>query len=511
MSLVDAWDNSYLKQDFDKIGSKVSSIDFVSLFPVLENRKIDEEKVYPIIENCATKIFGGNYILTSLYEQKPQTEIPRTFKEIKSEISKMDWALSSVNQQMNDDYYLINKYQNEQLAAQKAMNFVLSIPTQITKELSVIVEILDILAGKYNTVNVGDTLLQALKSVIDSILGIVNFAVKLGFPEIPILGNLGELIEEIMIATRVLDSLPDNVKQQLAESQDRVDFMARLADVVDKEVAKLINRAADDIEIIIKNLEWLPFTLLAGIVIALLNAVKKVFDKLQLEFNIDSFLPDIKLIPSFHLDLDLEKLKEYAPPGNILDAILQALEMIPAFIMDFKGILKNSVFGLIWKLTTGLRLMDGMALDPDAVLSAAYINLLSCERVKNVIDTRKSLLTDCMYLQESYNYISASKEYKQKLIAESPDDEGTRKYREKKGTEAVKNAEKYFQSQANAFATRMEQARRFIDENDPKNPDVLSQYMVAGMDMASNSKEEFDDGGNESAEALDNLKSKFHL
>ena len=57
----------------------------------------------------------------------------------------------------------------------------------------------------------------------------------------------------------------------------------------------------------------------------------------------------------------------------------------------------------------------------------------------------------------------------------------------------------------------MEQARRFIDENDPKNPDVLSQYMVAGMDMASNSKEEFDDGGNESAEALDNLKSKFHL
>lgn len=482
MSLAEAFSNSVIGQDFKTIAAAANN-DLDYLFPVMANNREFSEDIYEVIEKSATDAFGGNYILTSIIDDKPQTEIPDNVGKVIKMRQQNDAALSDVQKLINDDYWLISKYQSEQLAAQKVMNFILSIPKKITKELAIIVKALDILAGRNHENEVAEELLKAFKKLLQIIEDTISYATNLGFPELPIIGSLKELVDEIMIANRIINSLPEDVQNEIKQSHDKIDFSARIMDVLDKDIARLINRAREDIEIIIKNIEWLPITLLAGLVIGLLQAITKLFEKLQLDFNIEDFLPKIQLLPTFKLDIS--KLEDYAPPQNILEAILIAIKMIPVFVSNVQEILRSSIIGTLWDLTTGARQFDTMCLDPDRVLSATYIHLLSCQDVAGVLRKRSELLNDCIYLQNTFDHISVAEEYKESVKDSAPKEKPElNQYRLECADRAIEAAKQRYDQVKTSLSLRFKAGKEYVETIDPKRPEAMETYTNQGKRTA---------------------------
>ncbi len=431
-----------------------------------KKRNFDED-VYNIIVDAVIDGFpNAGVILSSVILSEPLKYQPaESYTLTKKHISELNSELSSVGELIANDYVLLNKYANEELAMQKVMNFLIDIPIQMCSELSVIITILDILAGRYQEEDVGEMFLQALKSMADAILGIVKSAVKIGFPEIPILGNLGDLIEEILMVSQVIDGLPEEAKNQIQDAQSTINFSDKLADVLDKTVAKLINRGAEDIDMIVQNIRWLPITLLTGLVTGLIKAVTKIFSTLSLgTFNIDDFIPDMQLIPSFEFDLSI--FEKFSPPGNVLEALLAALEMVPQFVANFKNIFKNSIFGLIWKIFNGLPILDNCFWDPDKILSATQVHLLSCQDVYGAIRTGRDLLQDCVNLQDVKDQIAiAQEEARQKKNSSKNPDEN--KHRAVIGEYKINAASAYYKAASAHLVHQMKAGYNYISSHDP--------------------------------------------
>ena len=380
----------------------------LSFLGIVKERDFDDD-IMKVIDDSLNNSFDNGVILSSiLLDEALAYQVNTSYKQTRNYIGLLDSELSSVQELISNDYMLLNKYANEELAFQKIMNFAIDIPIQICAELSVVIKILDILAGRYQEEDVGEMFLQALQSMADAILGVVRSATKVGFPDIPILGNIGDLIDEILMISKMLDTLPQDAKDKISSAQSTVNFSDKLADILDKTVANLINRGAEDIDMIIQNIRWLPFTLLTGLVIGLIQAVTKIFSTLSLgTFNIDDFIPDMQLIPSF--EFDLSKFEKFAPPGNVMEALLAALEMVPQFVTNFKNIFKNSIFGLLWKIFNGLPILNLTFWDPDKILSATHVHLLSCQDVYAAIRTGRDLLQDCVNLQDYKDAVGKAK------------------------------------------------------------------------------------------------------
>lgn len=432
----------------------------------MKKRNFDAD-VYNVIVDAVIDGFpNAGVILSSVILSEPLKYQPaESYTLTKKYISELNSELSSVGDLIADDYVLLNKYANEELAIQKVMNFIIDIPIQICSELSIIIRILDILAGRYQEEDVGEMFLQALQAMADAILGVVKSAVKVGFPEIPILGNIGDLIEEIIMVSQVIEGLPDDAKKQINDAQSTVNFSDKLADVLDKTVAKLINRGAEDIDIIVQNIRWLPITLLTGLVIGLINAVTKIFGTLSLgTFNIDDFIPDLKLIPSF--EFDLSKFMDFAPPGNVLEALEKALEMVPQFVTNFKNIFKNSIFGLIWKIFNGLPILDSCFWDPDKILSATQVHLLSCQDVYGALRVGRDLLQDCVNVQDLKDQVAiAIEEKNQKMNTSKNPDEN--KHREVLGDYKINSASAYYNAASAHLVHQMKTGYNYISSHDP--------------------------------------------
>ena len=442
---------------------------------------------------------GNNAVVSSIVSMQPEADVfggdPGNTGATKTEIRDTYNAIVKVNELIERDRWYIQKYENDDTLSRRVINNIKEIPAKIFDEMLIIVEILDILARRNQKNKDAAAIEAAMRGMCDTILGLVNSATKVGFPKLPIIGDLGDILEELSYAFDMLDDLPPEVREELdKEVSWSSDLMDDIADLFDDRFAKIIKRADEDIRQIIENLKWLPLTLLTGLIVGILNAITQLFSAVGLgSFNIDSFIPDLSLI-SF--DLDPSMFEKFAPPGNILEALIKALQMIPQLGSEVMKAIKNSFFAKLIKIFKIYELGYD-AFNSSKVLAAANIHLLSCQNTANVLGARMNILQGLLSLQE------AGKEHKKyeskKPIQEagksSPDANENTRRKDELSAKRERILSKY-DMEKQQFSSMLEANWSTIEWFDPekiaKEPALVREaFIVPGMANANDIIEEY--------------------
>lgn len=228
------------------------------------------------------------------------------------------------------------------------------------KTLSSIVKILDVLAGNNSDATTADKLVSAVTNVCNALTACVAPVTEIGFPEVPLLGNLGEFLKMLMQKDKIFRMLPPEIRKQVEEKLKKEKegkstaqwAMECLQKIMGTGWAPLLQSAWQDIVKIMANLPFLPITILFAAVSVLIDAVSQLFNVVGLGvFNFDSLIKGKKL----NFDLNIQDPGfSFDPPGNIIEALGKCIPLILNSIVTLPQMIINGILENLWLFTSGL-------------------------------------------------------------------------------------------------------------------------------------------------------------
>lgn len=276
--------------------------------------------------------------------------------------SAFDNNVTSAYQNINDLRRELSVMQADTLSAQNLLLDPIDNATKDAKNtLSTVVKVLDTLAGNNTDATAADKMLSSVVNVCNALTACIAPVTKLGFPEIPILGDIGKFLEMLMQKDKIYRMLPPEVRQQVedkmkAEKADKNSdqwFSYLLKKFKDSDWADLLYAGWMDIVKIMANLPFLPITILCAAVSVLVDAVSQLFNVVGLgAFNFDSLIAGKGL--NFNLNIQ-DPGFSFDPPGNILEALAKCIPLILNSIVTLPQMLINGIMENLYLICGGIK------------------------------------------------------------------------------------------------------------------------------------------------------------
>ena len=298
----------------------------------------------------------------------------------------------------------------------------------VKSTLSNVVKILDILAGNNTDATASEKLLSSVINVCNALTACIAPVTEIGFPEIPILGNIGDFLKMIMQKDRIYQMLPEEIRKQVNENMKQIKAPDKNADQVtktlwerfkDTEWADLLYSGWIDILKIMGNLPFLPITILCAAVSVLIDAVSQLFNVVGLgTFNFDSLIKGKTL--NFNMNIQ-DPGFSFDPPGNILEALVKCIPLITNAIVTLPQMLINGVIENLYLICGGIKSIAATSIwqnhDREFMISAINDTILSNElfiennKLSSFIKSNNDKLNDIKRQMEIENFKERSQGY----------------------------------------------------------------------------------------------------
>lgn len=280
--------------------------------------------------------------------------------------SKFQWtAFDKSNTDTEESLSHLTDYLNETNQEALSVDQLLIAPIEnavdgFKHSLSSIVNILDSLAGNNTEATAADNLVSSITNVCNALTACVAPVTQLGFPEIPLLGNLGEFLTMLTQKDQIMRQLPPSlraeIEQQLKKEKEGKSAsewaMECFEQIAGTGWGNLLQSAYQDIIKIMANLPFLPITILFSAISVLIDAVSQLFNAVGLgTFDFDGMVKGKKL--DFSMDISSPDFS-FDPPGNIFEALGKSIPLICSSIVALPQMIINGTMENLWLCTTGI-------------------------------------------------------------------------------------------------------------------------------------------------------------
>lgn len=302
------------------------------------------------------------------------------------------WSITEKN--ITSSYQNVDDLKNELSNLQNGIlsteQFTLSPLDSVLKEgktqLCSVVKVLDMMAGNGDA-TASDQLLSSVMNLCNALTACIAPVTAIGFPEIPLLGNIGELLKMLIQKDKIYSMLPEEIRKQVKEkiaAEKKGKSMSQYtSECIEKIKATgygpLLESAKNDVIKILANLPFLPITILFSAISVLIDAVSQLFNVVGLgTFNFDSLIKGKGL--NFNLNV-MDPGFSFDPPGNILEALAKCIPLITNTIVTLPQMLINGVIENVYLISNGLLSLTSGALwtSNEAMVSAIQDTILSSE------------------------------------------------------------------------------------------------------------------------------------
>lgn len=310
----------------------------------------------------------------------------------------IDTAVTQIRREINEfkeiiriNQELISDYQNASaiggktslagMIGEKAAATALSVAySAIRSDVLKVRKLADTFASNMDDPKGGEAIAAAVQGLIDAIMGLLTPLNSIGFPELPIIGDLGELLKKMR---RIKEAMPDDTKSQMSQQQDENGKKGiNLTNLLPRDLLLDIESIVEDVKTICSNLQLIPVTLLGMAVMVLVNAVTDIFDTIGLgTFDFDGLMKSSPL--KFDLDFSvLPDIAAEAPNWTTLEALAQSIPMILMAVTNLPGMVSSAIKNLIADIYTILNSMDILKqqTDVDQMIAQLEFDTLSCTK-----------------------------------------------------------------------------------------------------------------------------------
>lgn len=350
----------------------------------------------------------------------------------------IDTSIEKIRREIDDfqeiirlNQELISDYQNGGPAiglgaiAEKAAATALSVAySEVRTDILKIRKLADTFASNMDDPDGGEAISNALEGLIDAIMGLLNPLNAIGFPELPIIGNLGELLKKIR---RIKETLTPEVKAAMAEERKKnKESGFKLTNLIPRDLILDVQSITEDVKTICNNLQLIPTTLLGMAIMVLVNAVSDIFDTIGLGmFDFEGLMKASPL--KFGLDFSvLPDIALEAPNWTTLEALAQCIPMILMAVTNLPGMVASTIknfLGDICSLITGLDVLTQQT-DDKVMIAKLEVDNLSCSKnieCDNMRIDYLSLKKTLSELETQKKYLSSAQNDSQSKVTELND------------------------------------------------------------------------------------------
>lgn len=398
--------------------------------------------------------------------------------DISFAIGKIEKEIGEFYEAVKVDQELISDYQRLKAAGHTVGNPILNVSLEklldipfnmIRDDISALRQLADTFASKFSNPGDGSAVAAALQGLIDAIMGLLTPLTAIGFPELPIIGDLGMLLKKIK---RIKEALTPEVKARLEEAKkDSKKSKLTWENILPKDIIDDILSIVDDVKIICSNLQLIPITLLGMAIMVLVNAVTKIFNTIGLgTFDFDGLMKASPI--NFDIDLDLSKLQalaEHAPNWTLLEALAQSIPMILMSLRNLPGMVWSALCEIVGDFCALFNAGSVLSQQApiDAIIGQLKMNSLSCQLNIKCDNDR----IDYLNLKLDENNLESQKKNITSALTKTK--ERRTKYEEKNGddNEALKLEEEALVAAQEKNAEKTEKAKK---KSENKNEEITT-------------------------------------
>ena len=270
--------------------------------------------------------------------------------EIDSEKTKSEQKSNELYQLINDLNVARDILEKEKDRKRYTINILQLLPKDIVTTLNLCANILDKITGRQSEA-AAQKLIALIRSFVNCILSCVTPFKNIGINvNVPFLDELLKILQEIQRANELLDSLPDEIKNQIEEKKEKWHIYDSVSFDLPKSWLKPIERIKEDIEWIAENWKLLPIIFLYNAIMVVVDLLKEVFDTLGLKAFDFSKLLEVQIKSSLSFDFlgDINaflKNLENKTPNNIIEAIIYVIPLVIRAKNDLPEMIKKAFIG----------------------------------------------------------------------------------------------------------------------------------------------------------------------